>query len=108
MFDEFKEIAEDRFFNCGIAEGSMMSIAAGSGLSGFRPFVLYNNSFHYNKMSEQIKIGRMLPKSSLTIIGTGSGLSYSELGATHHSFEDIGIIELYQILKYLLLLIMLS
>ena len=92
MFDEFKEIAEDRFFNCGIAEGSMMSIAAGLGLSGFRPFVYTITPFTTTRCLEQIKIGGCYHKSSLTIIGTGSGLSYSELGATHHSFEDIGII----------------
>ena len=91
MFDEFKEIAEDRFYNCGIAEGSMMSIAAGLGLSGFRPFVYTITPFTTTRCLEQIKIGACYHKSSITIIGTGSGLSYAELGATHHSFEDIGI-----------------
>ena len=92
MFDEFKEIAEDRFFNCGIAEGSMMSIAAGLGLSGFRPFVYTITPFITTRCLEQIKIGAAYHKVPVIIIGTGSGLSYAELGATHHSLDDVSVI----------------
>ena len=38
------------------------------------------------------KIGAAYHNTNITIIGTGSGLSYAELGPTHHSLEDIGII----------------
>ena len=41
---------------------------------------------------EQIKIGAAYHKAPLIIIGTGSGLSYSELGATHHSLDDIAVL----------------
>tara|TARA_B100001250_G_C19760914_1_gene772420 strand:+ start:602 stop:1513 length:912 start_codon:yes stop_codon:yes gene_type:complete len=92
MFDNYKIVAPERFYNCGIAEGSMMSIASGLGLSGMRPFVYTITPFVTTRCLEQIKIGGCYHKSPITIIGTGSGLSYSELGATHHSFEDIGIL----------------
>ena len=39
MFDDFKQIAPDRFINCGIAEAGMMSVAGGLALSGLRPVV---------------------------------------------------------------------
>ena len=67
MFDEFKEIAKDRFFNCGIAEGSMMSIAAGLGLSGFRPFVYTITPFTTTRCLEQIKIGDVTTKVHLLL-----------------------------------------
>ena len=37
MFDKFKDVAGNRFINCGIAEANMMSMAAGMGLCGLRP-----------------------------------------------------------------------
>ena len=91
MFDKFKETAPSRFFNCGIAEGCMMSVASGLALSGMRPVVYTITPFTTTRCLEQIKIGACYHKAPIVIVGTGSGLSYSELGATHHSLEDIGI-----------------
>lgn len=92
MFDEFKKVAPDRFLNCGIAEANMMSVASGMGLSGLRPFVYTITPFTTIRCLEQIKIGVAYHESPVTIIGTGSGLSYSELGPTHHSLEDLAIL----------------
>lgn len=92
MFDRFKEVDAKRFINCGIAEGSMMSVAAGMALSGLRPFVYTITPFVTTRCLEQIKIGACYHNANITIVGTGAGLSYSELGPTHHSFEDIGIL----------------
>ena len=91
MFDEYKKVAPDRFFNCGIAEGNMMSVAAGMGLSGLRPVVYTITPFTTTRCLEQIKIGAAYHDVPVVIVGTGSGLSYAELGPTHHSLEDIGI-----------------
>lgn len=90
MFDGFKAVAPDRFFNCGIAEGCMMSTAAGMGLCGLRPVVYTITPFVTTRCLEQIKIGVAYHKSPVIIVGTGSGLSYSELGPTHHSLDEIG------------------
>jgi len=92
MFDSFKEIAPDRFINCGIAEANMMSLASGMALSGLRPVVYTITPFTTTRCLEQIKIGAAYHNAPVLIIGTGSGLSYSELGPTHHSFEDIAIL----------------
>ena len=91
MFDNFKEIAPNRFFNCGIAEANMMSVAAGMALCGQRPVIYTITPFTTTRCLEQIKIGAAYHDANVVIIGTGSGLSYSELGATHHSLEDIAI-----------------
>ena len=92
LFDDFKEIAPERFLNCGVAEGNMMSVAAGLGLSGFRPFVYTITPFLTSRCHEQIKIDVCYHNSPVTIVGTGSGLSYAALGPTHHSLEDIAIL----------------
>ena len=92
MFDSFKEIAPNRFFNCGIAEANMMSMASGMALSGLRPYIYTITPFTTTRCLEQIKIGAAYHDSNVVIVGTGSGLSYAELGPTHHSLEDIAIL----------------
>ena len=91
MFDNFKESAPERFLNCGIAEGCMMSLASGLALSGLRPIIYTITPFTTARCFEQAKISVGYHDANVLIVGTGSGLSYSELGATHHSLEDISI-----------------
>lgn len=92
MFDNFKEAAPDRFINCGIAEANMMSMAAGMAMSGLKPVIYTIAPFTTTRCLEQIRIGVAYHQAPVTIVGTGSGLSYAELGPTHHSLEDIAII----------------
>lgn len=91
MFDDYKQIAPERFINCGIAEASMMSVAGGLALSGLRPIVYTITPFVTARCFEQAKISVGYHDANVLIIGTGSGLSYAELGATHHSLDDISI-----------------
>jgi transketolase len=72
----------------------MMSVASGMALSGLRPVIYTIAPFATARCYEQIKIGVSYHNVPVTIIGTGSGLSYSELGPTHHSLDDIGILRL--------------
>lgn len=92
MFEDFKKVAAGRFFNCGIAEANMMSMAAGMGLSGLRPVVYTITPFTTTRCLEQIRTGVAYHEAPVVIVGTGSGLSYAELGATHHSLEDMAIL----------------
>lgn len=92
MFDEYKLVAPERFINCGIAEANMMSVAAGLALRGLKPVVYTITPFITTRCLEQIKIGAAYHDAGVVIVGTGSGLSYAELGATHHSFEDIAVL----------------
>lgn len=92
MFDRYKEVAPERFFNCGIAEANMMSVAAGMALSGMRPVVYTIAPFTTTRCLEQIRVGVAYHQAPVVIVGTGSGLSYSELGPTHHSLEDLAIL----------------
>ena len=92
MFDSYKLVAPTRFINCGIAEANMMSMAAGMGLSGMRPVIYTITPFTTTRCLEQIRTGVAYHEAPVVIVGTGSGLSYAELGATHHSLEDIAIL----------------
>ena len=91
MFDRYKEIAPERFINCGIAEANMISMASGMGLSGLRPVVYTITPFTTTRCLEQIRTGVAYHEAPVIIVGTGSGLSYAELGSTHHSLEDLAI-----------------
>ena len=70
----------------------MMSMASGMALSGLRPVVYTITPFTTTRCLEQIRTGVAYHEAPVVIVGTGSGLSYAELGATHHSLEDIAIL----------------
>jgi len=91
LFDKFKAAMPDRFHNCGIAEANMISMAAGLAASGLRPVCYTITPFVTTRCLEQIKVDVCYHAMPVTIVGTGSGLSYASLGATHHSFEDLAI-----------------
>jgi transketolase len=92
LFDKFKDLHPNRYFNCGVAEASMVGIAAGLSKKKLIPFVYTINSFLYSKAFEQIKLDVCYANRPVVLVGTGSGLSYSNLGTTHHSIEDLGVL----------------
>jgi transketolase len=92
LFDGFKERHPNRFYNCGVAEANMTGVAAGLAASGLRPITYTITPFNTVRCLEQIRLDVCYPNLPVIIVGTGSGLSYAELGATHHSMEDIAIL----------------
>jgi transketolase len=92
LFDNFKKVDGQRFLNCGVAEANMMGVAAGMALSGLRPFIYTITPFTTTRCFEQIRVDACYHKAPVIIVGTGSGLSYAELGPTHHSLEDMAIL----------------
>ena len=92
LFDRYKEHAPRRFFNCGVAEANMMGVAAGLALSGLRPVVYTITPFTTTRCLEQIRVDVCYHNAPVVIVGTGAGLSYASLGATHHSCEDIAFL----------------
>lgn len=92
LFDKFKDVDASRFYNCGVAEANMMGVAAGLALSGLRPVVYTITPFTTTRCYEQIRVDVCYHQAPVIIVGTGSGLSYAELGPTHHSLEDMAIL----------------
>ncbi len=91
LFDKFKKKNQNRFFNCGVAEANMAGVAAGLAKQGFKPITYTITPFNTLRCLEQIKIDICYSNLPVIIVGTGAGLSYSSLGATHHSLDDIAI-----------------
>jgi transketolase len=94
LFDEFKERCPDRFHNCGVAEANMIGVAAGLALCGFRPVCYTIAPFVTYRCIEQIRVDLCYHNLPVTIVGTGAGLAYASLGATHHSCEEVGMLRL--------------
>ncbi len=92
LFDDFIKKFPKRFYNCGVAEANMTTVAAGLALKGFIPVTYTIATFNVYKTIEQIKIDICYPSLGVTVVGVGSGLSYSDLGSTHHAIEDIGLL----------------
>jgi transketolase len=94
LFDDFKAKCPDRFYNCGVAEANMMSMAAGLASCGLRPVVYTITPFLTYRCMEQIRDDVCYHNQKVVIVGTGSGLSYASLGTTHHSCEEMGMLRL--------------
>ncbi|MCF6434690.1 transketolase C-terminal domain-containing protein [Pseudoalteromonas sp. MMG022] len=91
LFNNLKEVAPTRTINAGIAEANMASMASGAAMMGHKPFIYTITPFTTARNFEQIKIDIAYQNQPVIIVGTGSGLSYANLGPTHHSFEDIAL-----------------
>ena len=87
----FKKAHPDRFFNAGIAEGNMMSIAAGLAACGKTVFASSFAMFATGRAFEQIRNSIAYPHLNVKIAASHAGVSVGEDGATHQCCEDIGI-----------------
>ena len=87
----FKKAHPDRFFNTGIAEGNMMSIAAGLAACGKTVFASSFAMFATGRAFEQIRNSIAYPHLNVKIAASHAGVSVGEDGATHQCCEDIGI-----------------
>jgi len=92
LFDGFKASFPDRFYNCGVAEANMMSVAAGMAFCGLRPITYTIAPFTTTRCLEQIRVDVCYHNPPVIIAGVGAGLSYAANGPTHQSCEDIAIL----------------
>ncbi len=87
----FAERFPDRFFNLGIAEANMVSVAAGLATCGFIPFVSTFALFISMRAGEQVRAQIAFPRLNVKLIGGYAGLSDYGDGASHQSVEDIAV-----------------
>ena len=87
----FKKKYPERFFNCGIAEGNMVSVAAGLAAAGKIPFVSSFAMFAAGRACEQVRNSVGYPHLNVKIGATHAGITVGEDGATHQCNEDIAL-----------------
>lgn len=84
----FKKKFPDRFFDCGIAEGNMVTVAAGLATAGLIPFASSFAMFAAGRAFEQVRNAIGYPHLNVKIGATHAGISVGEDGATHQCLED--------------------
>ena len=87
----FKKVFPERHINCGLAEGNMMSVAAGIATTGKVPFASTFAMFAAGRAFEQIRNSIGYPNLNVKIGATHAGISVGEDGATHQCNEDIAL-----------------
>ena len=87
----FKKKFPDRFFDCGIAEGNMMCVAAGIASTGKPVFASSFAMFAAGRAFEQVRNCIGYPHLNVKIGATHAGITVGEDGATHQCNEDIAL-----------------
>lgn len=88
-----KEFPE-RFFNVGIAEQDLMTVAAGLSLTGKIPFVSTFAMFASGRAWEQVRNTIAYSKLNVKIVSTHGGITVGEDGASHQALEDVALMRL--------------
>ena len=87
----FKKKFPERFFDCGIAEGNMMCVAAGIASTGKPVFASTFAIFASGRAYEQVRNEIGYPHLNVKIGATHGGITVGEDGATHQSNEDFAL-----------------
>lgn len=88
---DFAERAPDRFFNLGIAEQNMVSVAAGLASAGLIPYVATFASFVGLLCAEQIRTDLAYTGMPVRILAHHAGISLGYYGTSHHAVEDVAV-----------------
>jgi transketolase len=91
VLDEFQTKFPNRFINSGIAEQSMMGLAAGLASTDKKVFVYSIGNFSTLRCLEQIRNDVCSMKLNVTVVSVGAGYAYGSQGYTHHAIEDISV-----------------
>lgn len=87
----FADTHPEQFIEVGIAEQSLVSIAAGLASCGKKAFAASPACFLSTRSMEQAKVDVAYSNTNVKLIGISGGVSYGALGMTHHSAQDIAI-----------------
>ena len=88
---KFKQVHPERFIECGIAEADMIGTAAGLATCGKIPVASTFAAFATARCYGQIRASVAYPNLNVKIVGTHSGITVGEDGATHQMLEDINL-----------------
>ena len=87
----FQKAFPERHFDCGIAEGNMMAVAAGAAAMGLVPFASSFAMFAAGRAFEQVRNSIGYPHLNVKIGATHGGISVGEDGASHQCCEDFAL-----------------
>ena len=87
----FGKAYPERFFDCGIAEANMVTIAAGLASSGKTPFCSTFAVFLPGRCFDQVRMSIVQPGLNVKMATTHSGISVGEDGASHQAIEDLAL-----------------
>ena len=82
----------DQIIEVGIAEQNLVAICAGLSAVGKKVFGVSPSSFLTARALEQIKNDIAYSNHPVTLVGISSGVSYGQLGSTHHSIHDVAVL----------------
>src|SRR5262245_28120030 len=91
LFDRFVEACPGRFFNMGVSEANLISVAAGLALSGMRPVAYSIAPFATARCYEQIRNDVCAMGLGVLIVSVGGGYAYGANGPTHHGVDDVAL-----------------
>ncbi|MCO6431180.1 MAG: transketolase [Deltaproteobacteria bacterium] len=91
VLDEYRHRFPAQFLNVGVAEQNMINVAFGMALEGRIVLAYSIANFASLKCVEQIRNGPCYHNANVKIICIGAGLSYGQLGVSHHATEDIAV-----------------
>jgi len=97
--DAFAKKFPERFFQVGVAEQNLATIAAGLGISGKIPFISSYAVFSPGRNWEQIRTTITYNDSNVKIVGAHAGVSVGPDGATHQAIEDIATMRVLSNMK---------
>ena len=89
----FAKTCPGRFYNVGICEPTIVSMAAGLSHVGYHPVVHTITPFIIERSFEQIKLDFCYQENGGNLIGVGSAFDYSGLGVSHYCYDDIALIK---------------
>lgn len=92
--DTFLKENPERFFQVGIAEANMISLAAGMTIGGKIPFTGTFANFSTGRVYDQIRQSVAYSRKNVKICASHAGLTLGEDGATHQILEDIGMMKM--------------
>jgi len=93
ILQPFAKACPGRYYNVGICEPTMLSMAAGLAKMGFYPVVHTIAPFIIERAFEHIKLDFCYQQLGGNLVTVGSAFDYSNLGCTHHCYNDFALLK---------------
>ncbi|MEO0529252.1 MAG: transketolase C-terminal domain-containing protein [Planctomycetota bacterium] len=91
VLNEYRERFPDQFINAGVAEQNMTGLATGLALEGYKVYTYSIANFVFMRCLEQIRNDAAYHDCNVNVVCVGGGMSYGQLGISHHATEDLAI-----------------